>query len=176
MRTASSSASWQSCWISSRFSRRTFSFSTQATISPDGERHMVSGRGRELMSSGALEEILDFVDGGGAALRETAPQDFAQDHDGGTVSRLERKRRQFRQRPEKRPALRKRCALDQRNRRARGLAPVDQLGADASRKARAHVDDGSVGGEHARGPVVVALALRRPRRDESDVTGEAAAS
>src|SRR5690348_17418917 len=113
MRTASSSASWQSCWISSRFSRRTFSFSTQATISPDGERHMVSGRGRELTSSGLFEETLDLVRRNGAVPHEAAPRHFAQEHDNGAVSCLQRERRQFGQSPEKHTALRKRCVLDE---------------------------------------------------------------
>jgi len=50
MSTGSSSASRQSWWISSKFSRSTFNFSRQETTSPEGERHTGSGTGFELIS------------------------------------------------------------------------------------------------------------------------------
>src|SRR3989442_5498811 len=101
MSTASSSASWQICWISPRFSRSTFSFSMQDRTSPEGERQTVSGMGRELMSGTSGNEYLEsdpanrnglgaagsgppaislyFRDSGLGAVRNRAPQHLAED-------------------------------------------------------------------------------------------------
>src|SRR5437899_3367168 len=125
--------------------------------------------------SGPLEIGLDFRDRDGAAIRKRVPQHFAEEQPRRTAAGLERQRGQVRQRSAQDAPLRKRRAFHQDERRRLRLAAPDQLGADRLSEPRAHVDDRRVGCEHARRPIVLALALTRAGRDEGDMAGKAAA-